>query len=91
MKFSSLKFTGKTLNHFYSNRNMIDIGFDRRIIKISKTVYAKFKDKNGRWFLGTTKIINGVRKVYICDTLYKILANYKSIQNGNKRMFGKKI
>ncbi len=39
MKFSSLKFTGATLNRFYSNRNLIDIDFDKRIIKISKTVY----------------------------------------------------
>lgn len=32
-----------------------DIDFDNRIIKINKTVYAKDKEKDGRWYLGTTK------------------------------------
>lgn len=67
-----------------------DIDLDKRIIKISKTVYAKLKDKNGRWFLGITKTEGSERIVYICERLYKILTNYRCAQNDNKRLFGKK-
>ena len=34
-----------------------DIDLDNKIIKISKTVYAKDKEEKGRWYLGTTKTI----------------------------------
>jgi len=66
-----------------------DIDLDNRIIKISKTVYAKVKKEKGRWYLGTTKTIGSQREVYICDTLYSALSNYKELQNKNKKEYGK--
>ena len=42
-----------------------DIDLENRIIKINKTVYAKDKEENGRWYLGTTKTIGSSREVYI--------------------------
>lgn len=67
-----------------------DIDFNNRIIKISKTVYAKDKEENGRWYLGTTKTVGSQREVYICDTLYLALSDYKKIQNNYKKEYGKK-
>ena len=67
-----------------------DIDLKNRIIKISKTVYAKDKDANGRWYLGTTKTVGSQREVYICDTLYSVLSNYKKLQNEYKKEYGKK-
>jgi len=32
-------------------------------------------------YLGTTKTIGSSREVYICDTLYSILSDYKIITN----------
>ena len=49
-----------------------DIDFEKRIIKISKTVYAKDKKEKGRWYLGTTKTIGSQRDVYICDTYIQL-------------------
>lgn len=66
-----------------------DIDLDNRIIKISKTVYAKDKEEKGRWYLGTTKTIGSQRDVYICDTLYNILLDYKKIQDNYKKKCGK--
>ena len=66
-----------------------DIDLDNRIIKISKTVYAKDKEEKGRWYLGTTKTVGSQREVYICDTLYKHLLDYKKIQNNYKKQYGK--
>ena len=66
-----------------------DIDLDNRIIKISKTVYAKDKEENGRWYLGTTKTIGSIREVYICDTLYSVLSNYKKLQIKYKKEYGK--
>ena len=67
--------------------NDIDLG--NRIIKINKTVYAKDKETNGRWYLGTTKTIGSQREIYICDTLYSFLLKYKELQNNYKKEFGK--
>ena len=67
-----------------------DIDLDNRIIKINKTVYAKDKEEKGRWYLVTTKTIGSQRDVYICDTLYKVLLNYKRLQNNYKKEYGKK-
>ena len=67
-----------------------DIDLENRIIKINKTVYAKDKEKKGRWYLGTTKTTGSCREVYICDTLYFVLSNYKKIQNEYKKVYGKK-
>ena len=66
-----------------------DIDLDNRIIKIRKTVYAKDKEENGRWYLGTTKTIGSIREVYICDTLYSVLSNYKKLQIKYKKEYGK--
>ena len=67
-----------------------DIDLDNRIIKISKTVYAKDKEEKGRWYLGTTKTVVSQREVYICDTLYKILLDYKKIKDNYKKQYAKK-
>lgn len=66
-----------------------DIDLENRIIKINKTVYAKDKEEKGRWYLGTTKTIGSQREIYICDTLYKILVNYKKSQDNYKKQYGK--
>ena len=67
-----------------------DIDLDKRIIKVNKTVYAKDKEENGRWYLGTTKTIGSSREVYICDTLYSVLSDYKKSQIKYKKEYGKK-
>ena len=67
-----------------------DIDLDNRIIKVNKTVYAKDKEENGRWYLGTTKTIGSSREVYICDTLYSVLSDYKNLQVKYKKEYGKK-
>ena len=54
-----------------------DIDLNNRIIKITKTVYAKDRSKTGRWYISSTKTEGSEREVYICDTLYSILVNYK--------------
>ena len=66
-----------------------DVDLDNRIIKINKTAYAKDKEEKGRWYLGTTKTIGSQREVYICDTLYKILLDYKKIKDDYKKQYGK--
>lgn len=66
-----------------------DIDLDNRIIRIGKTVYSKIKNKDGRWYLGTTKTKESDRIVYICDTLYRILLEYKNIQDNYKKECGK--
>ena len=67
-----------------------DIDLENRTIKINKTVYAKDKEENGRWYLGTTKTIGSSREVYICDTLYSVLSDYKNLQVKYKKEYGKK-
>lgn len=65
-----------------------DIDLKNKLIRINKTVYSKLKDEKGRWFLGTTKTDGSCREVYICDTLYKVLYNYKKQQQLYKRRYG---
>ena len=65
-----------------------DVDLENRIIKINKTAYAKDKEEKGRWYLGTTKTIGSQREVYICDTLYKILLDYKKIKDDYKKQYG---
>lgn len=63
-----------------------DIDLDNRIIKINKTVYAKDKEENGRWYLGTTKTIGSHREVYIVILYiehYLIVENYKIVIRNN--------
>lgn len=67
-----------------------DIDLENKIIKIKKTVYSKIKDDKGRWFLGTTKTKGSCREVFICNTLYKILSNYKEKQKLLKKKYGRK-
>ncbi len=58
-----------------------DIDLDKRIIKVNKTVYAKDKEENGRWYLGTTKTIGSSRRfifVILYIQYYLIIKNYKS-------------
>ena len=66
-----------------------DIDLDKRIIKISKTAYAKDKEEKGRWYLGPTKTTGSQREVYICDSLYKILLDYKNTQDNYKKQYCK--
>lgn len=66
-----------------------DIDLENRKIKINKTVYGKDKEENGRWYLGTAKTICSHREVYICDTLYSFLFEYKELQNNYKKECGK--
>ena len=66
-----------------------DIDLENRIIKINKTVYAKDKEENGRWYLGPAKTIGSHREVYICDTLYSFLLKYKVLQNNYNKEFDK--
>ncbi len=65
-----------------------DIDLKNRKIKINKTVYSKLKNESGRWYLGTTKTEGSYREVYICDTLYKALYNYKKQQQLFKKKYG---
>lgn len=67
-----------------------DIDLENRTIKINKTVYAKDKENKGRWYLGTTKTEGSYREVYICDTLYSVLYDYKKLQNKYRKGYGKK-
>lgn len=66
-----------------------DIDLNNRIIKISKTAYAKDKDAKGRWYLGTTKTVGSQRDIYICNTLYKILLDYKTVQKDYSKQYSK--
>ena len=67
-----------------------DIDLDNRTIKINKTVYAKDKEENGRWYIGTTKTLGSQREVYICDTLYSALSDYKKCKTNIRKKYGKK-
>ena len=67
-----------------------DIDFKNRIIKITKTVYAKDRSKMARWYIGSVKTEGSYREVYICDTLYSILSNYKDKQSKNRKEYGSK-
>ena len=62
-----------------------NIDLENIIIKINKTVYEKDKEEKGRWYLGTAKTIGSHREVYICDTLYLFLFEYKKLQSNSKR------
>ena len=66
-----------------------DIHLDSRTIKINKTVYSKKKNENGRWFLGTTKTVGSHRDIYICDTLFSILLEYKHEQDMNRKKYSR--
>lgn len=67
-----------------------DIDLEKGIINVKHNVYNKVKDEKGRWFIGSTKTINGDRQVYINDTLLKALKNYKNKQDYLKKVYGRK-
>jgi integrase len=67
-----------------------DIDLNNRIIKVNKTAYAKEKSENGRWYLGTTKTLGSNREIYICDTLFSVLSDYRELQNKYRKEYGKK-
>ena len=66
-----------------------DIDLEKGIINIKHSVYDKPKDKDGRWYIGTTKTLSGQRTIYIGDTLKIALTNYKERQEELKNLFGK--
>lgn len=65
-----------------------DIDLKNKVINVNKTVYSKMKDDKGRWYLGTTKTDGSCREVYINETLYKALYNYKNKQNLLRKELG---
>lgn len=66
-----------------------NIDFEKRVINVSHNVYSKVKDDKGRWFLGSTKTINSIRSIYICDTLLIALKNFKNKQDNFKKIYGR--
>ena len=66
-----------------------DIDLEKGIINIKHSVYDKPKDKDGRWYIGTTKTLSGQRTIYIGDTLKTALTNYKERQEKLKELYGK--
>ena len=67
-----------------------DVDFEKRTIRVNKTVYCKIKDNKGRWFLGTTKTEGSSRIIYMSDTLYRSLSKFKGYQNINRKLYKSK-
>lgn len=67
-----------------------DVNLENGIIYVKHNVYDKPKDDKGRWFINSTKTINGIRTLHMCDTLLIALKNYKNKQIELKRLFGNK-
>lgn len=67
-----------------------DIDLENRIINIKHNVYSKPKDEKGKWYIGEPKTLSGERVIYISDTLYVALSNYKRKQEYLKEMYGDK-
>ena len=67
-----------------------DVDFEKRTIRVNKTVYCKIKDNKGRWFLGTTKTEGSSRIIYMSDTLYRSLSKFKEYQNINRKLYKSK-
>lgn len=65
-----------------------DIDLENRIISVNHNVYDKENDKNGRWYIGSTKTTTGKRKIHISETLLKALMNYKKKQKYLKKLYG---
>ena len=66
-----------------------DIDFENGLLNIKHNVYDKPKDKFGRWYIGSTKTINGIRTIYLSDTLLNALLNFKNRQDYLKKIYGK--
>lgn len=67
-----------------------DIDLERAIIHVRHNVYDKPDDGNGRWYIGKTKTISGIRDIHICDTLLYALKNYKKKKIENKNILKKR-
>lgn len=66
-----------------------DVDLENRIIHIKHSIYNKPKDSKGRWYIGPTKTISGIRDVYISETLFIVLSNFKRKQDYLKKLYGK--
>ena len=67
-----------------------DVNLEKRIITIKHNVYPKVKDEKGKWFIGTPKTDTSNREIYICDTLFQALHNFKSNQEKHKKYYNSK-
>ena len=67
-----------------------DVNLEKRIITIKHNVYPKVKDEKGKWFIGTPKTDTSNREIYICDTLFQVLHNFKSNQEKYKKYYNSK-
>lgn len=81
-------FTGMRTGEVFS-LTWDNIDLDNGIIYVKHNCYDKPKDKNGRWYIGTTKTITGTRKIFISNILKQALINYKNRQNELKKLYGK--
>jgi integrase len=81
-------FTGMRTGEVFS-LTWDNIDLDNGIIYVKHNCYDKPKDKDGRWYIGTTKTITGTRKIFISNILKQALINYKYRQNELKKLYGK--
>lgn len=51
-------------------------------------MYNGLIDEKGRWYIGEPKTFNGKRKIYISNTLFIALTNYKKQQENFEKMYG---
>lgn len=65
-----------------------DIDLENRLINIKHSVYDRPKDKKGRWYLGSTKTVSGMRTIHISKTLWIALTNFKRLQEDCKEFYG---
>ena len=66
-----------------------NVDFSKRVINVEHDVYCKAKDAKGRWYLSTVKTPNSTRKIYINNTLLKVLVKYKQRQEKLKIFYEK--
>ena len=66
-----------------------DIDFENKVINVRHSVFDKKKNKNGRWYIGTTKTKSGERQIHISPTLMKALVNFKNKQMELRLLYGK--
>lgn len=66
-----------------------DIDFENKVINVRHSVFDKKKNKNGRWYIGTTKTKSGERQIHIRPTLMKALVNFKNRQMELRLLYGK--
>ena len=65
-----------------------NIDLENGIINVEHNVYDKPKDEKGRWYIGSTKTENGIRKIHIGQTLKLALQNYKQKQLYLRKIYG---